>query len=446
MKKLLLLTLALGAAHAAQAQPHFRFTTTDLSHSLFIESASYYGEPLATGNEIGVFTPGGLCAGGDVWQGETLELLAWRDNPRTQAVDGFANDEAFEFRYWDAQASEEITAEAHFTRWDEVFRARGHSRLDLTAGSNRAPTLSAIGNLQAWEGQELSLDLTASDPDRDELTFSAAGLPEGAALVDSRFEWTPSFFQAGEYEVTFSVSDGELSDSETITITVDNVNGPPELSSIGDQQTAENRELTIDLRATDPDDDALTFSADNLPAGAELEESRFRWTPSFDQSGDHSVTFIVTDQSEDRLTDSETITISVANTNRPPEFSDLDDQQTVAPSVGHAGEVNPIVPARDVAVRKMAVGGIDRRVEADAAFDVNVRLAGANCSQRTARTYREVVVALHLQPYAGIDGDRVGQGHVAGHDVGVVLACGAQRPVVDVVEPVLVHVGDGVTR
>ena len=34
------------------------------------------------------------------------------------------------------------------------------------------------------------------------------------------FSWTPTAGQAGSYDVTFTVSDGQLSDSETMTITV----------------------------------------------------------------------------------------------------------------------------------------------------------------------------------------------------------------------------------
>ncbi len=327
MKKLVIIFIVLCTVHLVQAQPHFRFAETDVSHSLLIESAIYYGEPLSDGNEIGVFTPGGVCAGAVVWHRQSIELLAWRDDARTQEVEGFQNDEAFSFRYWDIQAEEEIAAEAHFTRWDELFRAHGHSRLELTAGQNRAPELSHIGDQQVSEGSELSFDLAASDPDEDQLTFSAEGLPEGASLDGSHFAWTPSFYQARDYNVTFTVSDGNLTDSEMITINVSDVNGAPELAEIGDKHVAENNELSFDLSASDPDDDALTFSVDDLPEGASIDGSHFSWTPSYDQSGNTSVTFIVTDNSEHNLTDSETISIAVINTNRQPEFSPIDDQQ-----------------------------------------------------------------------------------------------------------------------
>jgi len=50
-------------------------------------------------------------------------------------------------------------------------------------------------------------------------------LPSAFAFDSSSglFNWTPTFYDSGEYIVTFNVTDGELWDSETITITVINV-------------------------------------------------------------------------------------------------------------------------------------------------------------------------------------------------------------------------------
>ena len=54
------------------------------------------------------------------------------------------------------------------------------------------------------------------------MTYSATGLPTGATFsaLTQVFDWTPGVGTAGTYNVTFSVSDGSLTDSETVTITV----------------------------------------------------------------------------------------------------------------------------------------------------------------------------------------------------------------------------------
>ena len=110
--------------------------------------------------------------------------------------------------------------------------------------------------------------------------------------------------------MTFAVSDGNLSDSETVTISVSNANQAPVLAAIGSKSVIENNNLGFTISASDPDGDSLTYSASNLPSGATFSASTrtFSWTPNTSQSGSYSVTFAVSDGS---LTDLETVAISV---------------------------------------------------------------------------------------------------------------------------------------
>jgi chitodextrinase len=92
---------------------------------------------------------------------------------------------------------------------------------------NRPPVLASIGNRSVNEGVLLEFTVSASDPDLDTLAFSASGLPSGAQFNANTmvFSWTPDYAQSGSYQVTFNVSDGRGgTDSETIPITVNNVN------------------------------------------------------------------------------------------------------------------------------------------------------------------------------------------------------------------------------
>jgi hypothetical protein len=88
---------------------------------------------------------------------------------------------------------------------------------------NQPPVLEAVGDKIVNENASLSFSIKAADPDGDALTYSAMGLPSGATFTNKVFSWIPSYDQAGSYSVTFSVSDGELTDDEKITITVVNV-------------------------------------------------------------------------------------------------------------------------------------------------------------------------------------------------------------------------------
>jgi uncharacterized repeat protein (TIGR01451 family) len=87
---------------------------------------------------------------------------------------------------------------------------------------NDAPVLSPIGAKTITEGVGLTFTVTAEDVDGPELVLSAASLPPGASFdaATGVFSWTPGCEAAGVYTATFSTSDGALSDSETISITV----------------------------------------------------------------------------------------------------------------------------------------------------------------------------------------------------------------------------------
>jgi len=106
-------------------------------------------------------------------------------------------------------------------RWDPVT-------------SNLQPVLNPIGSKTVNEGQTLTFTVTGSDPDSDQtLSYSASNLPTGATFdpATQTFTWTPAPGSAGNYPVTFTVTDSgtpPLSASETVSITV---NVPPTIEA-----------------------------------------------------------------------------------------------------------------------------------------------------------------------------------------------------------------------
>src|SRR5207244_2110315 len=99
------------------------------------------------------------------------------------------------------------------------------------------------------------------------------------------------------YVATFRISDGRLTATISVNITVTHTNRPPSLQVLGEQRVAEEHTLTLTLVGTDPDGDPLTYAALNLPAGAifDFETHTYRWTPAFGQAGEYRVLFKVTD-------------------------------------------------------------------------------------------------------------------------------------------------------
>ena len=103
----------------------------------------------------------------------------------------------------------------------------GFRTVRVVRNVNQPPVLASLDDVVVNEGEEVSFTVTASDPDGDALSFSVEGLPSGAIFENGVFTWTPTDEQAGNYSVTFTVSDGELSDSDAITIIVIDRNMAP---------------------------------------------------------------------------------------------------------------------------------------------------------------------------------------------------------------------------
>ena len=154
-----------------------------------------------------------------------------------------------------------------------------------------------------------SVTLSASDLDADTLTFSATGLPLFAGLADlgdgtATLTLNPATLDIGVYSITVSVSDGLLSDSQVLELTVQNepppANNAPVLNPIAMITVQEDATQQVVLSATDPDGHALSYSAVGLPGFASLTDlgdntALLDVSPSVGQLGSYSLTVTVSD-------------------------------------------------------------------------------------------------------------------------------------------------------
>ena len=170
---------------------------------------------------------------------------------------------------------------------------------------NRPPVLKDVPAVTVKENEAVGFTLEASDPDKEDegkLKYSADNLPKGASLNASSgaFSWTPDYDQAGKHTITFKVSDGTAEASTSVQITVENVNRPPTIKGPGSETVTAGESVSLTYSGDDPDGDKLTFSADDLPAGASLSGSgSFSWTPGENQTGSHTFTVKVSDGKEE---------------------------------------------------------------------------------------------------------------------------------------------------
>lgn len=104
----------------------------------------------------------------------------------------------------------------------------------LGTGLNNAPTIYPIGSQTGYDNQIFGFNVAARDIDNDNITLSAASrLPTGASFptksgkgkVIQTFTWV--YPPAGAFNMTFTVTDGKTSNSQTMTIYIKKPIYPP---------------------------------------------------------------------------------------------------------------------------------------------------------------------------------------------------------------------------
>ncbi len=191
---------------------------------------------------------------------------------------------------------------------------------------NRLPVLTVPESLELSEAESVTFAVTAIDLDGDPLVYSAVGLPIGASFVNQVFSWTPSYNQAGNYALTFSVKDGQGGQTlQQVAMVVRDINRPPVFVKMANQIVSENQLLTFTLNGQDPDNDVLSYGVSSLPKGAIVNNQRVSWLPTFTQAGKYPVTFTVNDNNG--LSDTMVVIISVNNVVQKPVLTKIGSQK-----------------------------------------------------------------------------------------------------------------------
>lgn len=244
----------------------------------------------------------------------------------SQTIDPDGDQLAYTFDWGDGTASTTLTvgsgqtgAAAH--SWDEegIYNVRvqatdskgavsGWSAIHVlnVEGTNSAPALDPIGDKEASEGNLLQFTIFGDDPNgMDDLSYSISNIPEGADFNSDTglFAWTPGYDQAGQYNnIVFTTSDGQLTDSEMITINVLNVNRSPETPNVpaGPQTGLIDVSYEYTTSTVDPDSDKVTYTFDwgdgsTSTTGIVASGQKSVASHSWQVEGSYSVTVKATD-------------------------------------------------------------------------------------------------------------------------------------------------------
>ncbi|TMQ56084.1 MAG: PKD domain-containing protein [Candidatus Eisenbacteria bacterium] len=224
---------------------------------------------------------------------------------------------------WTPQSGVEGNYRVTFTAANSLTASATTAIRIVTSG---APAVTSPATATVAENSLLTVNVTASDPNGDPIaSLAASGLPPGATFTagsgntSGTMSWTPSYTQAGTYNVTFIASNA-LSDTSTTEITVTNVDRAPVVTA---PATASGRALTaitVNVGASDPDSEAITSLAAAGPSGSSFTPGpgnttgTFTWTPAAGDTG----TFVVTFTAANALSGTSATTITVQRTNQLP--------------------------------------------------------------------------------------------------------------------------------
>lgn len=100
-----------GGEHQPNSPTHFTFQSiTGEFMPILITGIEFIGGEAEPDDEIGIFIDDSICVGAGVYEGEwPLGFAAWKDDPTSDALEGFIEPASLTFRYWDNSEGVEIS-------------------------------------------------------------------------------------------------------------------------------------------------------------------------------------------------------------------------------------------------------------------------------------------------------------------------------------------------
>jgi len=308
---------------------------------------------------------------------------------------------------------------------DLVFTDTVNNRVRLIAQSNnQPPALAALTNQTMNEGASLTVNLSASDPNGDSLTFSVTNKPSFATLNNTgpgtaNLVFSPGFSDSGTYNITVTVSDGELTDNKSFTLTVNNVNRPPTatanpIASPVEATSFSGASVHLVGSGSDPDNDPLTFKwfdgANQIASTAVADVTL--------GLGTHSITLMVTDSAG--ASASSTAQSVVVRDTTPPTITGTSNITVQTASASGATVTYPTPTATDLVSGSVQVTCTPPSGSVFPVGTTTVNCTAKDGSNNTATASFTVTVNRTQTPpanitlaYNGKVRDRVGKGALA---------------------------------
>ena len=198
----------------------------------------------------------------------------------------------------------------------------GQSRFKSAVTSrNSAPVFQPVAEVMATEGQAVNVQLSASDPDGDQIALSVSGIPiSGATFTDNgdgtgTYSLTVPQLSASKNElfINFQADDGKGGVSSIVVeIEVAKLNRLPILGALPDTiRLVTGKKYEVTLPVSDAEGGELEFDYSGLPTWVRTASSKLTFEPPYDYEG--TFTFTVTVEDDEDGEASRTYAVKVIN-------------------------------------------------------------------------------------------------------------------------------------
>ncbi|EIO4608972.1 tandem-95 repeat protein [Vibrio parahaemolyticus] len=254
------------------------FTATDPSNESISQTVNFTVAPVvdikADSTNVVEDTPTIInVLGNDTFEGaDKVVSLDAENSPKNGTVivnsdgtvtytpdDNYVGEDAFTYIVTSGGVSESTTVEVNVTSVNDAPVAKNDIS---TTQEDTAVTIDVLSN--------------DTDVDGDKLSIQSATVPEAQGkveIVDGKLVFTPAENFNGDAEITYTVTDGQLTDEAKVTVTVNPVNDAPTIkvdaveSITEDAVSTDTVVATLEVADTDTPEDQLTVSLENNSNG-----------------------------------------------------------------------------------------------------------------------------------------------------------------------------------
>ena len=249
---------------------------------------------------------------------------------------------------------------------------------------NLPPTITSFPVTVAAADLPYIYDVDASDPDGDSLAFTL-GFPPAGMTIDPTtglINWTPTSNQVANHRFTVMVTDEAGNFARQICVLrVQEANHSPAIDSAAVRTATAGRTYRYDVKASDPDGNALAYSLTSPPTGMTIDAlGRITWATAVPDIGTHPITVVVTDVLGASVSQSFDLTVS-GDSQQASIFVDFNSPVAIG------ADVIIFVSATDnvgVSELSLTVGGMPLPIDANGQALFHAATAGSFTVQARA--------------------------------------------------------------